>query len=308
MTRQINNYDREQGSALPLTLIVLAILTTLAMVLSSMARSQVEEARLLSQQWNAQLAIHDSTQKILLALLTGQVGGREVTVDDISWPTDGSAISIDGVEVRIQDVAGLMSIGYYSEKDFRSLLEKLTDEPTAAKLAAELGDWIDADDFVRYKGMERGEYDAAGLYGYPRNDHLRSLDELLLLPGMTPEIYNGDSRSGTPGLRDLVVPGGMGWFNAASAPEVLLAPYLNISEQDAKKLIAARNAGNWTQFQKIVHKGGRFFEMPPDTPGIEFRIISKSGAWKARMHIRLSPLTDKPFEILQWYYPDYGRE
>jgi len=242
---QSSDRHGERGSVLPLTLIVLAILTTLAMMLSAMARSQVAEAQLLKQQWNAELAIHNVTQKVMWVLLTGRKGAREVKVDDISWPVDGTAFLIGGVDVRIQDVAGLMSLGYYNEDDFRLLLEKLTDPSIAMQLAAELGDWIDPDDFVRYKGMERAEYEVVGIHGFPRNDHLRSLDELLLLPGMTPEIYNGNRQFGMPGLRDLVVPGGMGWFNAASAPEVLLAPYLRISETDAKNLVVARESGDW---------------------------------------------------------------
>jgi len=307
MVGHIKNIYDERGSVLPLTLIILAVLTTLSMMLSTLARSQMEEAQLLKDQWSAELEIHNSTQKVLWVLLTGKVGAHDVKNAGVSWPIDGTEISVENVDVRIQDVAGLMSLGHYDIVGFRLLLGKLTSSSVATQLANELGDWIDTDSLVRYKGKERAEYTADGRHGFPRNDHLRSLDELLFLPTMTAEIYNGNSQAGTLGLRDLLVPGGVGWFNAATAPEVLLAPSLRISEQDAARLLAARSSGNWQQFQNIVRKAERTFDMPLDTPSNEFRIISKSGEWKARMLIRLTPLKHVPFEILQWQYPDYDR-
>jgi len=277
-------------------------------MLAQLARNQLREVRLLRQQWNAELAINNSMQQVLRVLLTGQITATKVKSGDTTLPIDGNEIVIDGVKVQIQDVAGLMSLGSYDQQSFRRLAEKLTDPANAERLSAELGDWIDRDDFPRYKGMEQADYVVIGSPSLPRNGHLKSLDELLLLPGMTPKIYNGDKQKGLPGLRDLLVPGGMGWFNAASAPEILLGPYLNINQPTVQKIVTDRRTENWLHFEEMVYKGERYFDLPPNTPGIEFRIISQSAKWNARMQIRLKPFKNPPYEILQWLFPDYPRE
>jgi len=298
----------QRGGILPLVLIILAILTIMAMMLSKQVKMQLQDVYLLSEQWESELAIHNATQRIILELLTKEIGAKEIIRDDINWSIGGEQIVVDGVAVKIQDVAGLMSLGYYNQDSFQRLAQTLMPAAVASKLAAEIGDWIDEDNFTRYQGMEAVDYKLAGYTTRPRNGHLKSMDELLLLPSMTAEIYNGNIDKQLPALRDLIVIGGMGWFNVASAPEILIKPYLNINEKSVKKLILARQNSDWQQFDKEIYKSNLFFELPPNTPGIEFRIISKKNEWGARMTVRISPFKDTPYEIIQWQYPDYRRE
>jgi len=143
----------------------------------------------------------------------------------------------------------------------------------------------------------------------PRNGPLRSLDELLEIPGFTPSLFNGDKKQGRPGLRDLLVAGGVGWFNAAAAPELLLGPYLNVSDAQAVAIVRARNAGEWVRFNEGVRGGGiSYWDISPDTPSRTFRLICQAGAdLTARVQIQLKSREDPPYLIQLWQYPDYER-
>lgn len=97
----------------------------------------------------------------------------------------------------------------------------------AAGLADAVADWIDPDDLHRGRGAEARHYRELGRAAGPRNGPVPSLDELLLVRGMGPEILYGPDRSlGTEGGgldRWLTVEGsGKVNLNTASA-EVLAA-------------------------------------------------------------------------------------
>jgi len=87
------------------------------------------------------------------------------------------------------------------------------DELTSEKLADRILDFIDADDIPRPKGMEKDDYIKAGLNYIPFNGPLTDLDQLLLVPGLSQQLFYGydngiDERMGElPGsCQDLVIP------------------------------------------------------------------------------------------------------
>jgi len=299
----------ERGFVLPLVLIILALLTLLAMGLSHMASIKVQQVMTKKQQFEGYVNVQNATQTALFRLLTAKPGPRAFTSGDMVVPVDDSPVRLAGLACHIQDVAGLLSLGQYDERRFRLLLQQLVDKKTAVRLAARLGDWLDEDSRQRYQGMEAADYVAAGSAILPRNGPLRSLDELLEIPGFTPSLFNGDKKQGRPGLRDLLIAGGAGWFNAASAPELLLKPYLGVTDRQAAAIVRARNAGDWARFNEGVRGGGiSYWEISPDTPSRTFRMDCQAGAdLTARVQVQLKSIKDPPYFIQIWQYPDYER-
>lgn len=301
---------RQQGFVLPLTLVVVAILTVLAMGLNRMGSAEIEAVHLVKQQWENELAIRNALQAILYPLLVGNLEPRRVRDADRVLPTDGTPIIRSPIEIRIQDVAGLISLGDYDQKVFQRVLAKLTEKAAAGRMAAVLGDWVDEDLFQRYRGMETAHYAAAGMARTPRNGPLRSLDELIELPGMTFGLFNGENHRGEkPGLRDLVIAGGVGWFNAASAPAILLSAKLGLEDKQVAPLVAAREAGDWRLFKSLLgnHRGGNN-GLPWDLPSNQFRLILRADSGhRARVLIEVTATAHEPYRILAWQYPDYAR-
>jgi len=299
----------EHGFALPLALIVLAVLAVLSMGLSHMANIQIKQILVKKQQFEGYVATRGAVQMTLFYLLTGQPGGSAFQADGAVIPIDGSPLQLAGLTCRIQDVSGLFALADFNEERFKQLLQRLTDKATAVKLAARLGDWFDKDSNTRYKGMEIADYIAAGLKALPPNRPIRDLDELLEIPGMNAVLFNGDKINRQPGLRDLLTAGGGGGFNAASAPAIVLVPYLQVSDAVAADIVRLREAGDWRRFNELVRSGGQTdWTFPPDMPGSGFRIICKTATGLfSRVQIQINPRDETPYFIQTWQYPDYER-
>jgi general secretion pathway protein K len=110
------------------------------------------------------------------------------------WKTDGVPLSWQFHDVPVQlsifDESGKIDINSGNEALIRGLFRSqgLTDEQAAA-LSDAVGDWRDPDSLKRPRGAEEPEYTAAGLAYKPNNAPFQSIDELRLVLGMTPELY-----------------------------------------------------------------------------------------------------------------------
>lgn len=110
------------------------------------------------------------------------------------WKTDGQPLSWQfrdqAVQISILDESGKIDINAGNEALIRGLLRSqgLTDEQ-AASLSDAIGDWRDLDSLKRPRGAEEPEYTAAGLGYKPSNAPFQSIEELRLVLGMTPDLY-----------------------------------------------------------------------------------------------------------------------
>ena len=64
-------------------------------------------------------------------------------------------------------------------------------EFAAEELADVIADFVDPDDFKRLHGMEATDYKRRGLPYGPFNGHLLTLDQMLLIPGITEQFLYG---------------------------------------------------------------------------------------------------------------------
>ncbi len=296
----------ERGFVLPLTLIIITLLIVLSMGISRMAHDAVNDARQRRELYDNDLALKGAAQWALYQLLSGVPNLRTVKAGRLDLPIDGRPVRWQGITVRVQDAAGLMGLGIYRQRPFRQLLQELTNKTAAETIAARLGDWIDADQRIRFRGMETAGYLKAGLPMQPRNAPLRTLDELLEVPGITSALYNG--RHGKPGLRDLLLAGGSDHFDLATAPALLVGPMLGLDGGKLQQVLALRRKGEWDLLRRLVGRNAAFSDSPPFAPGFQFRMIIRGGSGAAaRALFRLTPNKAVPYERMLWQYPDHGR-
>jgi len=115
------------------------------------------------------------------------------------------------------------------------------DEGQVRELVDALKDWIDADDEESEYGAESGYYSSAGLAYGCRNAPLRSVEELLLIRGFTPELLFGTAEK--KALADFItVSGDDGRININTAPkEILVSLDPLITEELADRLMEFRS-------------------------------------------------------------------
>jgi hypothetical protein len=83
-----------------------------------------------------------------------------------------------------------------NKADHNHLMEVLKmaglERDAADNLADVIGDFIDVDDTPRLGGAEKDQYRRLGLGYGPFNGPLTSVDQLLLIPGITPQVFYGE--------------------------------------------------------------------------------------------------------------------
>ena len=96
-------------------------------------------------------------------------------------------------------------------------------------------DWIDADSVVTANGAENAYYQGLGKSTTVRNGPMESIDELLLVRGISRELYRGTPER--PGLARFLTVYGEGSININTAPkEVLRALAPSITEDAANRM------------------------------------------------------------------------
>ncbi|MDQ6973126.1 MAG: type II secretion system protein GspK, partial [Mariprofundaceae bacterium] len=278
--------------------------STLSMGLSQMARHHVADVQQRQQLLDQELAMKSAAQRALYYLLTGTPKQRSFISGNVELPVDGQWLSWGNVEVSVQDGAGLMGLAIYNQDGLERLFVAGGVEQAEARvISARLGDWIDADSFVRPGGGEAATYLKSSAEMLPRDAPLRSLDGMLELPEISSELYNGID--GRPGLRDLLVAGSESYFNPASAPELLLGPVLGISDTQVAQLIALKRKQDWDSMRVLVP-----YAQNIDIayhPGFEFILRFRTATTQGRAIYRLSPFKTVPYRLIMWQYPDHAR-
>ncbi|MHC1725717.1 MAG: general secretion pathway protein GspK [Syntrophobacteraceae bacterium] len=115
---------------------------------------------------------------------------------DLNWQPDGKARIVEyqtGIAVVITEAEDLkVNVNKTGQAQLKQVLERAgADEAFSERIADSILDFIDNDDNARLHGVEKEAYKRAGLSNLPFNGPLTSLDQLLLVPGITHQLFYG---------------------------------------------------------------------------------------------------------------------
>ena len=108
----------------------------------------------------------------------------------------------ESYEIRVIDESGLLSLNDndFDEEILERLFENLEiDEEIARTIAHSILDWRDENDSHRPEGAEDDYYSGLDRPYYAKDDDFSSVAELLMVRGVTPDIYYGNGD--LPGLK-----------------------------------------------------------------------------------------------------------
>lgn len=211
-----------------LTLMVIAVITSVYMM---QARGLVAEARGLQQKIQQCSIAREHFDLVVHQLLTrrrvelsgmsaSQVSGEEG--DSGFWNYYAQPFEFHGTEVRLQDLAGVLSVQDLLYGNGQKVMEGLGipgDQIRAFR--ASFRDWQDGDDLYRLDGAERDWYEQRNR-PIPRNGRVSSANELRLIRGFPEQL---DSFIG----RGWLTQQPQGFFNPLTAPKPILSAFLNNS-------------------------------------------------------------------------------
>lgn len=204
------------GSALIIVLIVLVILTLSAYTFSEFMIAETEAVSLAGREVQTRAAAESALEYVASQLGNRLAPGEEnlyhnpalfqsVVVQPGSTPNSqtyftivapiGSVDQPRGVRYGLIDESSKLNLNAIAalgldEDQERTLLMSLPG--MTESVADAILDWIDADDQRRPYGAESIEYQSQTPPYAPRNGNLESLDELLLVTGVTPQLLYGE--------------------------------------------------------------------------------------------------------------------
>ncbi len=154
------------------------------------------------------------------------------------------------VWVRITDESGKIPINLVTQGLLQQILANLgLDIDQADEITAGILDWRDEDDEVRVNGAETDYYLERARPYAAKNAPLDSLEELLLVKGVTWELYHGESEDFDIGLKHIfTVFNPRPVLNVRSSPPDVLQALFGLDEEQLAQLLEIRASGAGSLF------------------------------------------------------------
>ncbi|MCG6553620.1 MAG: general secretion pathway protein GspK [Candidatus Magnetominusculus sp. LBB02] len=227
----------EAGSAVLLTIFLAAIIIVVGIAFNWLVKEHVRTAEALKEKAEAMTTAVSVFDTLLFAVLTGTLASNRIIVSDSSLigfdkiPLNNKTLKVrDDIAINVQDTNGRISIYGGAGSEFQRLIRLVDDKSNVAVITDSVNDWTDADDIARPQGAESEYYKGIGMPYTPRNFTMQYMEELLLIRGMSWELYKKIKPYIT------IFPSTTG-FNPASAAPVAMLASLDISE-DGRKILA----------------------------------------------------------------------
>jgi general secretion pathway protein K len=160
-------------------------------------------------------------------------------------------VSVDSTpaDVAAMDLGTRLNLNQMSEQQLRDFFSfVLGDFAKADQLSQTIADWRDLDDDKRPLGEERDGYIKKGLLALPPNGPFRHVDELLMVEGMTPEIYQV--------VAPYLTTYGNGTVNLNTAPTPVLRAMPGMSDAVLNNILSQRSNGRRIPSVAAVIPGG----------------------------------------------------
>jgi general secretion pathway protein K len=252
--------DSQRGIALLTVLWVLTVLMVIVFSFSYMARTETLSTLAFKEGMEKRFLAEAGVERGILELFYQKRMQNSAIKDLVEggevWKTDGTPFSGqlgDGTyTVRIFDESGKININSLPdnllEQLLRNLVGNLGFEGTALDTIVDsILDWRDKDDLHRLHGAESDYYQSLPNPYKAKNGNFDTLEELLLVKGVTRELLYGVGKK--KGLFDfLTVHGIIYKINVNAAPKEVLMAIPGMSAEVADALIAFR------QTQEIQQK------------------------------------------------------
>lgn len=260
-----NGKKAEKGIALIIVLWVMMILMTAVLSLSLMIRAEMQGTLTYKDQMEKQFIAEAGVERGITEMIYRRVNAGQSAIMEgrEAWKTDGTLYS-DQLEqgtytLRICDESGKISLNGLNDASspiLKNLLVNLGTSPTDAdKIVDSILDWKDADDLHRLNGVEKDYYLALPHPYEPRNADFESLEELLLVRGITPLVLFGNSsRKGL--FNFITLFNGTNRINLNAAPREILAALPGMDAALADQVIEVRDASTIENPQQILDKLG----------------------------------------------------
>ncbi len=322
MSPRSTKREREAGSALLAVLWLSAALAAIAFSLATTVRAETERTANLSDSTRAYYLAAGSIDRAVLWIQRGP-GGRPSQPDgspgfyDPPMPYLNMDYPSGRVVVEVSPETAKLNINQASREDLFRVIVAAGAEPARASYVADgIVDWRTGGG----SGAFDGEYFRRTPSFRPRHASFEEIEELLLVRGMTPELFYGTYFEGQGGrliprggLKDcLSVWGPTTQFDANTIDPVLLIalglpPAQAFEAAERRRIQTFRNGGELGQFGPVASRlrvGGNVIWTLRATARLKTapgRLSDLSRTVSATLKFLKPEEYDPPFHVLRWY-------
>jgi len=233
----------QQGIALLIVLWVMTILTATALSFSLLTRSETYGSLTFRDRMEMQFLAEAGIERGIAEIIYRSVNARQniTLAGKEPWKTDGTAyyghLENGDYQVRLFDESGKVSLNGLTDASgimVKNLLVNLGSPPEEADTIVDsILDWKDADDLHRLNGAEDNYYQSLPHPYGAGNADFASLEELLLVKGVTRDVlYGTDKRKGLIDFLTLHNKTNRINFNAASRELLAALPGMDAAQAD----------------------------------------------------------------------------
>ena len=328
----------EKGVALIMVLWVMVILSVLALEFSFAMRTEITITKNYKEDLQRYAMAEGGVQRAITELIYKHnarlqqmmktLSLEEISPEQREWMADGRSYTLPfdqgSCEVRMMGEAGKININTVSEFFLRKIIGHLGLEGEARDVVVDsILDWRDSNDFYRANGAENDYYLSLKEPYYCKNGNLDSIEELLLIRGVTPDLYHGkkgpsegeEESVGRIGLKDIFSiysPGEQVDINSATA--LVMNMVLGIPREVSQQMVAAREEKSFANQQDLLNRVpelapfmgeiGRLIVYRSALPyyTIESRAKLKDGLSMQGLKaiVKVDPREQEGYKIVQW--------
>lgn len=287
-----------RGVALIMVLWVITLLTVVVLEFCFAMRTEVNVTKNYKEELQLYAIAEGGVQRAIAELilkhdprvqqLKKAMKTEEVTPEKREWAADGRPYPLQfdqgECELRIMSESGKMNLNTVTEATLRKVIGNLGLEGEKRDVVVDsILDWRDADDLYRTNGAENDYYQSLKEPYRCKNGNLDSIEELLLIRGVTPELFYG--RRGANGGQEGMKASGVGLKDIfsvyASGEQVdinsaslqVLRAVLGIPNEAGKAILKAREE---KEFQNQLDLLQRVPELSPLMAEISGRLVFSS--------------------------------
>jgi general secretion pathway protein K len=338
-TGQADSIRNSEGVALVMVLWVTAILSVIALEFSFAMRTEVNIARHFKEQTELQTMAEGGVQRAIAELiykhdpriqqLRKTMKPEEFPPDQREWVADGRVyllpFSQGKCEVRMMSEGGKVNMNLVSESLLRKIMGQLGLEGETRDVVVDsILDWRDPDDFYRINGAENEYYQSLKEPYNCKNGNFDSIDELLLVRGVTRDLFYGkkggnegeegvtDSRVGMKDIFSIYAVGEQIDINSASLP--VLRTILGLPNEIARRIISAREEKAFQNQQDLLLRVPEFSSFIGDAmklivfqsmiPYYTIEAKAKNGEGKSVRGVKTIVKVDlkekEGYKVIQW--------
>jgi general secretion pathway protein K len=250
--------NRIAGVALVVVLWVIMVLSLLISGFAFTMHVEMQVASFSRKELKAEMLARSGVEVARMELLLHKTKGAETGFDAMNqeWATN-EILYVDHelgdgkYNVKVTDEQSRLPVNQLSKEQWKRLMDLLEVDPLDADVIVDsILDWIDDDDLHLLNGAESDYYESLSPPYKAKNGPVDRVEELLLVRGVTPEVFEGepasDKTSARPGLMDLLTTRTDGNVNVNTASKEVLQAWLGLDDLQTEVVLSRRDGQDLT--------------------------------------------------------------